>query len=38
MRGLGKEGTEEDWIKLGPGIIRAGRPLRTLVMAEVSRD
>lgn len=37
MGRLEEEQIAGDWIKLGPGVIRAGRPLRTHVMAEVRR-
>lgn len=38
MGGLEEEEIAKDWINLGPGVIRAGRSLRTWAMAEVNRD
>lgn len=38
MGRLEKERTAGDWTKLGPRVMRAGRPLGTCVMAEVNGD
>lgn len=38
MGGLAKGRLAGDWMKMGPGMMRAGRPSRTLVKAKVHRD